>query len=108
MYISEYDEHSFELVASVLWQINPCLREKYASKIELIESMKFQTGCHLHEPGFWGTGGYYVTVIDRGERGYYAMASLGGYVVSEYLKDHSEDDWNVRVASKDESAPRIV
>jgi hypothetical protein len=86
LYISEYDEYSFEHVAKVLWQINSCLREKYADEKALIASMKFQTETHMSDAGFWGTGGYYVSVCNRGERGFYAMASLSGYVVDKFLE----------------------
>jgi hypothetical protein len=117
MHISEYDNNSFERVARVLWRINPCLRGKYASEMELIGDMKFQTGCHLQEAGFWGTGGYYVSVVDRGERGFYAMASISGYVVDEYLKKLSQPEekipsfvsiWDTRRAYDKQRAQYII
>jgi len=117
MYITEYDERSFELVAKALWEINPCLREKYSSEIELAASMKFQPNCHLHKAGFWGTGGFYVNVVDRGERGFYAMASLSGYVVDEYLKKLSLPEekipsfvsiWDTKRAYDEQNAHYIV
>ena len=83
----EFDQYSFELTASVLWRINPCLRAKYADEAHLIDWMKSTTQVEKKEPGYWGTGGFIISVCKRhGGEGLYACASVNPFCVSEMLK----------------------
>lgn len=86
----KWDDYSFELTAKVLAIINPLLLSmRGGGTVEgLADWMKSETQWYLGKCGYWGMGGFYVSVCPQAGNpdGFYGMASLAPYGVTEYLK----------------------
>lgn len=90
-----FDETSFQCTAQALLVINPVplARIGLETEAQLIDYMKGGTEHQLAEPGFWGTGGFYVSITPHlgGEPGdLHCMASVMAYSVVRYLQERAE------------------
>jgi hypothetical protein len=81
-----WSDSSIEDVAEILLVINPL---GYNTVDDLVAYIKSATNVTLDKAGFWGTGGFYVSLCDvsyESEYTHAAKVTLMAYTVKKYLE----------------------
>jgi hypothetical protein len=81
-----FDDYSFREVAEVVMVTNPFVRAN--SVDELVAYMKRHTTEQMHEPGYWGCQGFFVTSYRPAydPDNLHHKATLDSYTIKQYLK----------------------